>query len=108
MAIIDFFDRGWRGNPQGVAYIQDDRHYSFSEVGELSCRVAHALLAEGFGRETKGAVWAGNDVKAWTCTLGRAIGLGCSGPTAAARPRSSNSWPARWSQTQDASSMRRA
>ncbi len=70
MAIIDFFDHGWRGNPQGVAYIQDDRHYSFSEVGELSCRIANALLAEGFSKETKGAVWAGNDVKAWTCTLG--------------------------------------
>ena len=23
MAIIDFFDRGWRINPQGAAYIQD-------------------------------------------------------------------------------------
>ncbi|MDA8486265.1 AMP-binding protein [Pseudomonas resinovorans] len=70
MAIIDFFDRGWRGNPEGSAYIQDDRHYSFNEVGELSCRIANALLAEGFPKETKGAVWAGNDVTAWVCTLG--------------------------------------
>jgi len=57
MAIIDFFDRGWRINPQGVAYIQDDRSYSFDEVGELSCRIANGLLAEGFPKETKGAVW---------------------------------------------------
>jgi len=70
LAIIDFFDRGWRGNPQGSAFIQDGRHYSFNEVGQLSCRIANALLAEGFARETKGAVWAGNDVTAWTCTLG--------------------------------------
>ncbi|MHB9801077.1 AMP-binding protein [Pseudomonas sp. MT3] len=70
MAIIDFFDRGWRVNPQGCAYVQDDRRYSFNEVGELSCRIANALLAEGFPKEAKGAVWAGNDVTAWTCTLG--------------------------------------
>jgi acyl-CoA synthetase (AMP-forming)/AMP-acid ligase II len=70
MAIIDFFDRGWRGNPQGVAYVQDDRQYTFQEVGELSCRIANGLLALGLPKETKGAVWAGNDVVAWTCTLG--------------------------------------
>jgi len=70
MAIIDFFDRGWRINPKATAYIQDDRYYSFDEVGESSCRIANALLAEGFGREAKGAVWAGNDVTAWSCTLG--------------------------------------
>jgi acyl-CoA synthetase (AMP-forming)/AMP-acid ligase II len=70
MAIIDFFDRGWRINPDGVAYIQDERHYSFKEVGETSCRIGHALLAAGFPKETKGAVWAANDVQAWTCTLG--------------------------------------
>jgi len=58
MAIIDFFDRGWRINPQGVAYLQDDRAFSFDEVGERSCRIANALLAAGFGREAKGAVWA--------------------------------------------------
>ena len=30
MAIIDFFDRGWSINPQGAAYIQDERRYSFT------------------------------------------------------------------------------
>ena len=70
MAIIDFFDRGWRSNPTGAAYIQDEREYSFDEVGELSCRIANALLATGLPKETKGAVWANNDVTAWTCTLG--------------------------------------
>lgn len=70
MAIIDFFDRGWRINPDGVAYIQDDRHFSFTEIGELSCRIANGLLAAGFTKEAKGAVWAENDVTAWACTLG--------------------------------------
>jgi len=70
MAIIDFFDRGWRTNPTGAAYIQNDRRYSFTEIGELSCRIANALLAEGLAAGAKGAVWSDNDVTAWTCTLG--------------------------------------
>ena len=70
MAIIDFFDRGWRSNPAGAAYIQDDRRYSFDEVGELSCRIANGLLAAGLTKGSRGAVWATNDVMAWTCTLG--------------------------------------
>ncbi|MEZ5646250.1 MAG: AMP-binding protein [Burkholderiaceae bacterium] len=70
MAVIDFFDRGWRINPNGVAYIQDDRSVSYQEAGELSCRVAHALLSSGLPSGTKGAVWANNDVTAWICTLG--------------------------------------
>ena len=44
MAIINFFDRGWRINPDGAAYIQNERRYSFNEVGELSCRIANRLL----------------------------------------------------------------
>ena len=70
MAMIDFFDQGWRGNPRGTAYVMDERRYSFTEIGELSCRIANGLLAAGFGREAKGAVWAANDPIAWTCTLG--------------------------------------
>ncbi|MES2149312.1 MAG: AMP-binding protein [Pseudomonadota bacterium] len=70
MAIIDFFDRGWRIAPQGAAYIQDGVDHSFQAVGEQSCRIARALLADGFGVGAKGAIWAGNDVHAWTCTLG--------------------------------------
>ncbi|MES2148404.1 MAG: AMP-binding protein [Pseudomonadota bacterium] len=70
MAIIDFFDRGWRIAPDGAAYIQDGQTHSFRAVGEQSCRIANALLAAGLEGGAKGAVWAGNDVHAWTCTLG--------------------------------------
>ncbi len=54
MAIIDFFDRGWRINPSGVAYIQDDHAHSFDEVGELSCRIANRLLALGLAEGDQG------------------------------------------------------
>jgi acyl-CoA synthetase (AMP-forming)/AMP-acid ligase II len=70
MAIIDFFDRGWRIAPDGAAYIQDGQAHSYRAVGERSCRIARALLAAGIAPGAKGAVWAGNDVQAWTCVLG--------------------------------------
>jgi acyl-CoA synthetase (AMP-forming)/AMP-acid ligase II len=90
MAIIDFFDRGWRINPKGAAYIQDDRHYSFDEVGELSCRIANGLLSLGLPKETKGAVWAANDVMAWTCTLGLWRANMCWIPVGARNPADEN------------------
>jgi acyl-CoA synthetase (AMP-forming)/AMP-acid ligase II len=70
MAIIDFFDRGWRSNPHGVALLKGDESYSFTEVRYLSCQIAHGLIAAGFEKEANGAVWAMNDPVAWTCTLG--------------------------------------
>ena len=90
MAVIDFFDRGWRINPKGAAYIQDDRTYTFDQVGELSCRIANALLAAGFGKEAKGAVWANNDVDAWTCTLGLWRANMCWLPVGARNPAAEN------------------
>ncbi|MFM6951298.1 MAG: class I adenylate-forming enzyme family protein [Novosphingobium sp.] len=70
MAIIDFFDRGWAMDGQAIAYIQDDRSVTFDEAGQLSCRIANRLLELGCAKGTKAAVWAGNDVTAWICTLG--------------------------------------
>lgn len=70
MAIIDFFDRGWQLNPNGVAYAMDERKFTFQQTGALSCQIANALLANGLARETKTAVWSLNDPVAWTCVLG--------------------------------------
>lgn len=53
-----------------IAYIQDDRSYTFQEIGELSCRIANGLIAAGFAKEAKAAVWADNDVIGWSCALG--------------------------------------
>ena len=90
MAIIDFFDQGWRSNPTGAAYIQDDRSYSFDEVGELSCRIANGLLAAGLPKGARGAVWATNDVMAWTCTLGLWRANMCWIPVGARNPADEN------------------
>ncbi|MFY0612728.1 MAG: AMP-binding protein [Hyphomicrobiaceae bacterium] len=69
MAVIDFFDQGWRINPQGIAYTLNDQAYSFAEIRDLSCRISHALIATGCSKETKVAVWSLNDPIAWTCVL---------------------------------------
>ncbi|ABM57590.1 AMP-binding protein [Verminephrobacter eiseniae] len=70
MAFIDFFDRGWRANPNGIAYIMGERSYTFTQARELSCRVAHGLLAAGLAKEAKVAVLSMNDPVAWICALG--------------------------------------
>lgn len=70
MSVIDFFDRGWRINPKGVAYVMGERSWTFAEARELSCRVANGLIAAGLAKETKAAVLAANDPVAWACTLG--------------------------------------
>jgi acyl-CoA synthetase (AMP-forming)/AMP-acid ligase II len=44
MAVTDFFDRGWRANPDGIAFIAGDKSFTYQEIGELSCRVTNALL----------------------------------------------------------------
>ncbi|MFD4603811.1 class I adenylate-forming enzyme family protein [Streptomyces sp. NPDC058464] len=70
MAVTDFFDRGWRADPDGVAFVAGERSYTYREIGEISCRVANALLERDIPPETKGAVLAGNDPVAWACVLG--------------------------------------
>jgi acyl-CoA synthetase (AMP-forming)/AMP-acid ligase II len=70
MAVIDFFDRGRAINPTGVAYLADDEVWTFDDAGALSCRIAHALLNAGAGRESKIAVLSPNSPLAWICVLG--------------------------------------
>lgn len=70
MAIIDIFDRGWRANPDGIAYIMGDRKWTFTEARKLTCRVANGLVSAGFAKEAKAAVLATNDPVAWLCALG--------------------------------------
>ncbi len=71
MAIIDFFDRGWRINPVGHG-LHPGRAPLQLRARSARCPAASPmrLLAAGFPKETKGAVWAANDVTAWACTLG--------------------------------------
>jgi acyl-CoA synthetase (AMP-forming)/AMP-acid ligase II len=70
VSAIGFFDRGWSCNPSGLAYVQDGTTYTFAEAGELSCRIANALLDAGLSPDAKVAVLSPNDPLAWICVLG--------------------------------------
>lgn len=70
MALIDFFDRGRLLNRDGIAYAKDEQEWTFDQTYDITCQVAQALVAEGFVKETKGAVLAANDPLAWMCVLG--------------------------------------
>src|ERR1700739_2566368 len=70
MAVSDFFDRGWRANPDGAAFVAGEGPSTATEIGVLSCLLGNALLDLGIGHEVKGAVLAGNDPLAWVCVLG--------------------------------------
>ena len=68
--MIGFFDRGWSCNPDGVAYVQEGNSFTFTEAGELSCRIANALVDAGLSSGAKVAVLSPNDPLAWICVLG--------------------------------------
>ena len=70
MSVIGFFDRGWSCNPNGTAYVQEETAFTFTEAGELSCRIANALLDSGLPSGAKVAVLSPNDPLAWICVLG--------------------------------------
>ena len=70
MAIIDFFDRGWRINPAAIAYVAGDDEWTYEIAYRRSCRIANALIRDGAGRGSKCAVLAGNDPAAWIVVLG--------------------------------------
>ena len=56
MAVIDFFDRGWRIRPLSIAYVKGDQALTYAEAGELSCEVANTLVATGLNLPAKAAV----------------------------------------------------
>ncbi len=70
MAVMDFFDRGWKQNPRGVAYVMDDRTWSYNEAGALTCQIGHALCATPLPQGAKVAVLSPNDPIAWMCVIG--------------------------------------
>lgn len=70
VAIIDFFDRGWRMNPHATAYIMDNDAWSYERAGSLSCRLAAALRSADLPADAKVAVLSPNSPLAMICILG--------------------------------------
>jgi acyl-CoA synthetase (AMP-forming)/AMP-acid ligase II len=67
--ITEFFDRGFRQNPDGPAYIMGERQWTYREAYALSCRVAQGLSAV-LEPGAKVAVLSPNHPEAWICVLG--------------------------------------
>lgn len=70
MAVIDFFDRGWRINGSGVAFRSNEEEWTYREAGRMSCRIANRLLAACTAQGTKVAVLSPNAPLPWICVLG--------------------------------------
>lgn len=70
VAVYEFFDRGWRIDPNATAYVKGDERYSFQEARDLTCQVANALLSGGFEPGTKAAILSPNDIRSWLCVIG--------------------------------------
>jgi acyl-CoA synthetase (AMP-forming)/AMP-acid ligase II len=72
MHLIDTFDRGVLGNPDGDCFIIADNseRWSYRRVAGVSHRIALALAREGFGRGAPVAVVSPNDPLAYACVLG--------------------------------------
>lgn len=69
MAIHDFFDRGWRQNQHGIAYVTPTQRWTYQEARALSCQIAHALLRLDVSTDAKVAVLSPNDPVAWISVI---------------------------------------
>ena len=69
MSLISFFDRGARFGAGRIAYTMDGDDWTFGQSQDVTYKVAHALIAMDLPLETKCAVLANNDPKAWLCVL---------------------------------------
>ncbi|MFT4564601.1 MAG: hypothetical protein ACI9BW_004370 [Gammaproteobacteria bacterium] len=61
MCWIDYFDRGWEINPHGPCLIDDAAEHgptahSYTEVRDLTLRIAGGLMDAGFERGQHGGV----------------------------------------------------
>lgn len=72
MQLIEIFDKGLRHHRDHVCFneLRTQKTWTYREVGDVSHRVAAALLAENRGRGNRLAVLSGNDAQAFMCQLG--------------------------------------
>ena len=75
MRWIDYFDRGWEINPDGPCLIDDDGDegrgttHSYTEIRDLTLRIAGGLMDAGFAKGQHGAVLSYNHPLSVAATL---------------------------------------
>lgn len=69
VSAVSFFDRGWKINPNGLAYVAADEAWTFDEAGRMSVQISNSLVSLGVGRDRKVGVLSPNSPLAWMCVL---------------------------------------
>lgn len=79
MQLVEFFDRGVRINPNGVAFVRPDGTdaVTYTEAEALTHRIAAALHREGVQEATPVAVLSPNSPLVFPCVLG-VLRAGCA------------------------------
>ncbi|HLT27205.1 MAG TPA: AMP-binding protein [Zeimonas sp.] len=70
MRVIDFFDRGAALAPDRICLKDANVARSYDEVRKQSCRIANALIRDGFAPQDKAAVLSPNAAAPFECVLG--------------------------------------
>lgn len=70
MRLIDYFDRGYTLNPDGICLIEGDSQLTYREIWRASHRIANRLLELDLGREAVVAVLSHNHLFTMVAVLG--------------------------------------
>jgi acyl-CoA synthetase (AMP-forming)/AMP-acid ligase II len=70
MKLADYLDRGVFINPEGVCFITEGEEMTYTQVQELTYRIANGLLDAGMGKDSHIAILSPNDPRAFSCVLG--------------------------------------
>lgn len=70
MRLIDYLDKGAEFGSDKPCIVYEDRNWSYTEVVELTHRIAAACVRDGFKKGTKAAVLSPNDPGALIAVLG--------------------------------------
>lgn len=69
MSLISLFDRGASLGRDRIAYVIDDKTWTFGAAQDQTYKIAHALQREGLAKGAKCAVLSDNDPASWLCVL---------------------------------------
>jgi acyl-CoA synthetase (AMP-forming)/AMP-acid ligase II len=70
MRAIDYFDKAADVNPESIAIIDGENHYSYRETREITIRIARAMWANGLCGEQCAGIYSHNDARVLFCMLG--------------------------------------
>lgn len=70
MLYQDFFDKAVADFPNNVAVVQDERSWSYRELGEIVDQIAASLVQNGLQAGERVAIYSPNDAMGYACQYG--------------------------------------